>query len=159
MTLCRWVNDLHLYDPLISQLELRRELEDFPRCLTSKELATLNIGKDSLVFNVDIQHFKPEEVSVKVLGDNTVTIEGKHEEKQDKHGYIFRHFVRKYVFPENYDVNKIKPKLSSDGVLTITACKVNEERISEHREIPIQQTGQGWGIVRHLKNLKHKLTG
>ncbi len=41
---------------------------------------------------LDVQQFKPEEVNVKTV-DNFVVIEGKHEEKEDEHGYISRHFV------------------------------------------------------------------
>ncbi|KAJ8955713.1 hypothetical protein NQ318_008585 [Aromia moschata] len=104
--------------------------------------ASVNFDKDKFQANIDVQQFKPEEISVKVTGDNTVTIEGKHEEKPDEHGYISRHFVRKYVLPENCDIKQVQSKLSSDGVLTITAPKVEEDKKVEHREIPVTQTGQ-----------------
>ena len=71
---------------------------------------------------MDVQHFKPEELAVKVT-DNIVTIEGKHEEKEDDHGFITRHFVRKYTIPANVDAEKLASNLSSDGVLTIEAPK------------------------------------
>ncbi|KAJ8966311.1 hypothetical protein NQ314_003576 [Rhamnusium bicolor] len=103
--------------------------------------SSVNFDKDKFQANLDVQQFKPEEISVKVTGDNTVTIEGKHEEKQDQHGYISRHFIRKYVLPENCDVKNVQSKLSSDGVLSITAPKIDEKKI-EHREIPIIRTGQ-----------------
>jgi crystallin alpha B len=70
-----------------------------------------------------------------------VTVEGKHEEKEDEHGYISRHFVRKYVLPKTHDVNKIESKLSIDGVFTITAPKIVTES-TDCRDIPIIQTGQ-----------------
>lgn len=97
--------------------------------------------KDKFQVDLDVQHFDPKEVTVKVSGNNTIIVEGKHEEKKDEHGYISRHFIRKYVVPKGHDVEKIKSLLSSDGVLTIT---VPSEKVKEDecREIPITQTGQ-----------------
>jgi len=71
---------------------------------------------------LDVQQFSPEEMTVKVVGNN-VTVEAKHEEKQDEHGYISRHFVRRYVLPASHDATRVTSSLSSDGVLTITAPK------------------------------------
>lgn len=53
--------------------------------------------------------------------DNTVVIEGKHEERDDGHGSVQRHFVRKYTLPKEYDMSNVHSSLSSDGVLTIKA--------------------------------------
>nr|UTS59882.1 heat shock protein 20 [Monochamus alternatus] len=103
---------------------------------------SVNSDKNKFQVNVDVQQFNPEEISVKVTGDNTITIEAKHEEKPDEHGYISRHFVRKYVLPENCDIKYVQSKLSSDGVLTITAPTINEEKKIEYREIPVIKTGQ-----------------
>ncbi|XP_044750507.1 uncharacterized protein LOC123310887 [Coccinella septempunctata] len=103
--------------------------------------STLAIDKDTFKANLDVQQFKPEEITVKVTGNNTITIEGKHEEKQDEHGFISRQFVRSYVLPKDCDINKIESKLSSDGVLTITAPR-NKPEETENKSIPITQTGQ-----------------
>ncbi|KAJ8922797.1 hypothetical protein NQ315_007832 [Exocentrus adspersus] len=102
--------------------------------------STVRFDKDKFQANLDVQQFKPEEISVKLTGDNTVTIEGKHEEKEDEHGYISRHFIRRYVLPKDTDTSRVESKLSSDGVLSITAPLVTNE--VEHKEIPIQQTGE-----------------
>ena len=104
--------------------------------------SVVTMDKDKFQVNLDVQHFTPEEINVKVNADNEISIEGKHEEKQDGHGYISRHFVRKYVLPKGHDAEKIEVKLSSDGVLTIIAPKVKSDAIEEHRNIPIQQTRQ-----------------
>lgn len=103
--------------------------------------STLAIDKDNFKANLDVQQFKPEEITVKITGNNTITIEGKHEEKQDEHGFISRQFVRRYVLPKDCDINKVESKLSSDGVLTITAPK-NKPEEPENKTIPITQTGQ-----------------
>ncbi|KAF7268280.1 hypothetical protein GWI33_018551 [Rhynchophorus ferrugineus] len=102
--------------------------------------SSVNIDKDKFQANLDVQQFKPEEISVKV-NDNVLTIEGKHEEQEDEHGFISRHFVRKYIMPKNCDISRIESKLSSDGVLTITA-PTKEETDVEHKTIPITQTGE-----------------
>ncbi|XP_050302867.1 protein lethal(2)essential for life-like [Anthonomus grandis grandis] len=103
--------------------------------------STVSFDKDKFQANLDVQQFKPEEITVKVTGDNVLTIEGKHEEQQDEHGYISRHFVRRYVLPKNYDIGRVESKLSSDGVLTITAPPVESKEV-EHKAIPITQTGE-----------------
>lgn len=103
--------------------------------------STVHVDKDKFQVNLDVQQFAPEEITVKASGENTITVEGKHEEKQDEHGFISRHFVRKYILPKGHDINQVQSSLSSDGVLTITAPKVDQGAI-EHRAIPITQTGQ-----------------
>lgn len=107
--------------------------------------------KDGFQVDLDVQQFTPEEITVKASGDNMITIEGKHEEKQDEHGYISRHFVRKYVLPKGHDIKNVASKLSSDGVLTITAPKTNDEE-EETRNIPIQQTGAPSKAVEKTKS-------
>ena len=56
---------------------------------------------DSNVFEVkiDVQHYSPEELNV-TLQENKLTITGKHEQKQDEHGYISRQFHREFDVPE-----------------------------------------------------------
>ncbi|KAJ8916260.1 hypothetical protein NQ315_016400 [Exocentrus adspersus] len=103
--------------------------------------SVVSFDKDKFQANLDVQQFKPEEITVKVTGDNTITIEGKHEEKQDEHGHIYRHFVRRYVLPKNCDIGRVESKLSSDGVLSITAPKLEDKAIQE-KSVPITQTGQ-----------------
>lgn len=75
-----------------------------------------------LQVNLDVQQFKPEEINVKVV-DDFIVVDGKHEERQDKHGFISRQFTRKYKLPPNVNVDAIQSKLSSDGILSIVAPK------------------------------------
>lgn len=60
--------------------------------------------KDKFQVNLDVQHFTSEEIAVKVTGYDTISIEGRHEEKQDEHGSISMKFVRKYIIPKGHDV-------------------------------------------------------
>ncbi|XP_019877800.1 protein lethal(2)essential for life-like [Aethina tumida] len=117
------------------------------------EGSTIQFGKDKFNVNLDVQQFKPEEIKVKVVGDNTLMVEAKHEEKEDEHGFISRHFVRKYVVPKNYDISQISSKLSSDGVLSISAPNVDDNAI-EHREIPIEKTGEPVRKIEQKKDVE-----
>lgn len=58
---------------------------------------------------------------------------GKHEEQQDDHGVISRHFIRKYLVPDQCDPEKATSSLSSDGILTITAPR-KAEAVEEKKE-------------------------
>ncbi|XP_028132410.1 alpha-crystallin B chain [Diabrotica virgifera virgifera] len=109
--------------------------------LLNQSRSSVTIDEHKFQANFDVQHFKPEEITVKVNGDRSITIEAEHEEKQDEHGGIYRHFVRKYKLPENCDIEKVDSKLSSDGVLSITAPTIGQKS-SSHRTIPIIQTGK-----------------
>lgn len=52
-------------------------------------------SKDGYQACIDVHHFRPFEITVKTA-DNTVTVEGKHTERRDDHGYISRQFTRRY---------------------------------------------------------------
>lgn len=115
--------------------------------------AQIKFDEDKFQVNVDVQQFAPNEITVKTSGDNTITVEGKHEERPDEHGYVSRHFVRRYVLPKGHDINQAVSKLSSDGVLTITAPRVGQPGI-EQRTIPITQTGQPSKAVENKSSNK-----
>ncbi|XP_055533244.1 protein lethal(2)essential for life-like [Wyeomyia smithii] len=96
--------------------------------------------------NLDVQQFSPNEITVKTT-DNNLIVEGKHEEKQDEHSFVSRHFVRRYVLPAGHDVKDVISCLSSDGILTITAPKKalppsSTGSIVNERTIPVTQTGE-----------------
>lgn len=101
--------------------------------------STVNIDKDKFQVTLDVQQFAPNEITVKATGKNTITVEGKHEEKQDEHGFISRHFVRRYIIPDGHDIDKVVSNLSSDGVLSIMAPRRDVETGDRH--IEIVQTG------------------
>ena len=54
---------------------------------------------DEFRVNLDVAHFKPEEIQVKTI-DNKIVIHAKHEEKEDEHGFIMREFQRSYLLPK-----------------------------------------------------------
>ncbi|NWU05652.1 HSPB1 protein, partial [Cephalopterus ornatus] len=75
----------------------------------SSGISEIRQTADSWKVTLDVNHFAPEELVVKTK-DNIVEITGKHEEKQDEHGFISRCFTRKYT-----------SSLSPDGMLTVEA--------------------------------------
>jgi len=83
-------------------------------------VSNIKHGKDGFKVNLDVQQFKPEEINVKVV-DNAIVVEGKHEEREDDHGFISRSFTRRYKLPKDVDVDAVSSSLSSDGVLQIMA--------------------------------------
>lgn len=50
---------------------------------------------------LDVQQFTPNEITVKTT-EKHIIVEGKHEEKADEHGFISRHFVRRYQLPREF---------------------------------------------------------
>uniref|UniRef100_A0A2K5IVW1 Heat shock protein beta-1 n=1 Tax=Colobus angolensis palliatus TaxID=336983 RepID=A0A2K5IVW1_COLAP len=70
--------------------------------------------------SLDVNHFAPDELTVKTKG-GVVEITGKHKERQDKHGYISRCFIRKYTLPQGVDPTKVSSSLSPEGTLTVEA--------------------------------------
>jgi crystallin alpha B len=96
--------------------------------------------KTKFQINLDVSHFKPEEIQVKAV-ENALIVEGKHEEKMDEHGYIARQFTRKYFIPEDVDAAQLASNLSPEGVLTIGAPK-KALPAPEERKIPIQMGGK-----------------
>ncbi|CAH0552159.1 unnamed protein product [Brassicogethes aeneus] len=108
--------------------------------------STIQQDKEKFQVILDVQQFTPEEIVVKTSG-NSITVEGKHEEKQDEHGFISRHFVRRYILPADHDINQITSSLSSDGILTVNAPKKSLTPPNTERVVPISQTGPAKSTV------------
>lgn len=87
--------------------------------------------------SLDVQQFSPYEITV-TTNDNSVTVEGKHEERPDENGFIARQFSRRYTLPSGYDASNLTSELSSDGILTIKAPKALE---GNERYVSIRHTG------------------
>lgn len=102
--------------------------------------SNIKVDKDKFQVNLDVQHFAPEEISVKTA-NGYIVVEGKHEEKKDEHGYISRQFVRRYALPEGTLPETVESRLSSDGVLTIIAPRKVVDAVKGERVVPIAQTG------------------
>jgi HSP20 family molecular chaperone IbpA len=168
MSLSRWKHFNHIFDDLWRHSSLlpywtqhnpwrhdfglgllpgdfmTRELQDIER--RARELERLQselmptTGKDGFEVSMDVKEFSPNEITVKAADDRSVIIEGKHEERKDPHGYIARHFTRRYTLPEGYDPNTIMSELTPDGILKVKAPKPKELE-SNARVVPILTKG------------------
>nr|AGE92594.1 heat shock protein 21.7 [Ericerus pela] len=125
-----------------------------PFVLEDSGVSSVENEEDKVKINLDVQQFKPEEISVKIVDDYLV-IEGNHEEKQDQHGYVSRQFTRRYRLPENIIKDDISSSISSDGVLSIVAPKKPEAiRNQTERQIPITRTNTS--AIKHNKGSENE---
>ncbi|KAG8286846.1 protein lethal(2)essential for life-like [Homalodisca vitripennis] len=99
------------------------------------------IDKDGLKLTLDVQQYRPEELTVRVV-DDFIIVEGKHEEKSNTGGYVSLQFTRQFKIPADVDKEAVKTYLSSDGILQIEAPKLQKLSPSEGRTIPIAQTNR-----------------
>lgn len=146
-----------LYAPYLLGRRQRqqRERNDSTSGTSSALLPT--VGKDGFQVCMDVSQFKPSELTVKTI-DNTVVVEGKHEEREDEHGLIQRHFVRKYTLPKDYDPKEVVSTISSDGVLTVKAPPPPNKAIAgNERIVQIQQTGPAHLNVKQPEQTQAKL--
>ncbi|XP_071439512.1 protein lethal(2)essential for life-like [Hetaerina americana] len=124
------------------------------RLLAGQNSGTSSVRLDKDGFNavIDVQQFAPEEIMVKTVGDQVI-VEGKHEEKKDQHGYVSRHFVRRYNLPQGIPPENVTSSLSSDGILTISAPKAHSLEEENVRVVPITSTG-----VPAVKNVRETVS-
>jgi HSP20 family molecular chaperone IbpA len=137
-------------DPIVEEYRrLRNEMDDLlaPAMYIMQQVTQPRLvipkaeDKNGFEVKLDVQQFTPEELNVKMI-DNFVVIEGKHEEKEDEHGFVSRHFVRKYKIPDDVKSENITCNLSSDGILLLSAPRMIEEPKVNERTVPINFTGK-----------------
>ncbi|XP_078082088.1 heat shock protein beta-1 [Mustelus asterias] len=102
----------------------------------STGLSEIKVTSDKWRVNLDVNHFAPEEIAVKTK-DGYVEITGKHEERQDEHGFISRCFTRKYLLPPDTDPAIVSSSLSPSGVLTVEAPMKKPALQSSEITIPV----------------------
>ncbi|KAM4580361.1 heat shock protein beta-6 isoform 2-T2 [Odontesthes bonariensis] len=88
--------------------------------------AEVHCDDSGFTVQVDVKHFKPEDLLVKVVGD-FVEVQGKHEEKKDGSGVSTRQFNRRYRIPKGVDTMALESAVSPDGVLVISAPMLQTE--------------------------------
>ncbi|CAD0203084.1 unnamed protein product [Chrysodeixis includens] len=104
----------------------------------SKEFgSTIENDKGNYKITLDVQNFRPNDISVKV-SEKEIIVEGKHEERPDTHGYVSRQFMRRYPLPSHCPSENVSSSLSSDGILTIIAMK---QTSTTEKIVPIKMCG------------------
>jgi HSP20 family molecular chaperone IbpA len=133
---------------------LSRPFRDLEKMQGELADAVPTIGKEGFQVSLNVKQFTPNEITVKT-SDNSILIEGKHEERPDENGYVSRQFMRRYPLPPNYEAEKVTSELSSDGVLTIKAPlpKALEDKSNE-RVVNITQTGPAHLNVKENKPIE-----
>lgn len=125
--------------PFRRTLRCYRDADDYLNPSSFGKTSTdIPVNKDYFEVCLDVQHFKPEEISVKVE-KTAVVVNAKHEEKQDEHGFVSRQFTRRYDLPTGYKGEDVVSSLSSDGILSIK-CATPAVESEEGRQVPIKQT-------------------
>ncbi|GFN81444.1 heat shock protein beta-1 [Plakobranchus ocellatus] len=82
---------------------------------------------------LDLSHYKPEEV--KITSDNDkITIQAKHEERQDNHGFVTREMTRSYKLPKGVDPNSATSTMNANGTLSI---KMNKTALEAPKDVDI----------------------
>lgn len=99
-------------------------------------ISTASENDFQAVFDIS-SSFKPEEISVKIV-ERDIVVEGKHEEREDEHGFISRQFTRRFTLPKDFDSDSVTTYLDKNGKMTIKALKLKPIEPKE-RIIPIKR--------------------
>ncbi|KAK7604691.1 hypothetical protein V9T40_005877 [Parthenolecanium corni] len=86
---------------------------------------------NNFAIHIDVQHFKPNEINIKVLG-RQCSVKASHGDREDDHGYVARKFEREFMLPTDIDVESVKSVISSDGVLTFRAARTAPRKIKRN---------------------------
>ncbi|XP_023867843.1 heat shock protein beta-1-like [Salvelinus sp. IW2-2015] len=83
-------------------------------------VSEIRTGQGSWRITLDVNHFSPEEISIKTKG-GFLEIAGQHDEREDEHGSVSRCFIRKYKLLPGVDLQHVSSSLSGEGVLLVEA--------------------------------------
>lgn len=101
-------------------------------CYKSKEEEDFQVA-------INMKSFKPDEISVKVK-ESEIIVDAKHEEREDEHGFVSRHFTRRYILPKQFDSETISTSIDDEGIMKIKALKLKPvENEKKERIIPIER--------------------
>jgi HSP20 family molecular chaperone IbpA len=116
----------------------RDVIESFPfRRLSPHSIPIQGVVQrgDAYRINVNMEGFKPEEISISLKG-NTVTVEGKMDRKMDDGSKFQQVSAREMTLPDDVDETSLKSFLGADGILSIEAAYKPD---SKPKEIPVSR--------------------
>lgn len=102
---------------------------------------------DTFEVNLDVSEYEPSELNVKTV-EGSIVVEGKQEEKKDKHGFVARSFKRRITLPDDVKAENVTCKLASNGILILSAPISRSTPVTNEREIPISFTGRPVSIPK-----------
>ncbi|CAM4552245.1 hypothetical protein PO909_003300 [Leuciscus waleckii] len=85
------------------------------------DISEVRMDRDRFVVILDVRHFSPDELTVKVNDDYIEVHAKRDEEGQDEH--VAEVFYRKFKIPSGVDPGSITSSLSSDGFLTVSTSR------------------------------------
>ncbi|XP_078264957.1 alpha-crystallin A chain [Rhinoraja longicauda] len=108
--------------------------------LLDSGISEVHSDKDCFTINLNVKHFSPEELTVKIV-DDFVNIHGKHLERQEDHGWVSREFHRSYRLPRSLDPSAFTCSLSSDGFLSLCCPRLHtaDDPQQNERSIPVSR--------------------
>ncbi|KAG8176952.1 hypothetical protein JTE90_015418 [Oedothorax gibbosus] len=108
------------------------------RQLSTGGTSEIKAEQDKFQVRLDVGHFAPEDITVKTV-DNQVVVTAKHEEKVDEHGYVSREFTRRYVLPDDIELDRVASTLGADGVLIVEAPRKRAALLAPNeKSVPIK---------------------
>lgn len=106
------------------------------------QLAMPSIKDNKYQVSLDLHHFEPSEISVKVDKDS-LQVSGKREKKGEDGHYVYREYVQHFTIPENVKSDQLKCQLDNKGYLKVEApLKVPQVEQNKERSIPIEFVGK-----------------
>ncbi|XP_061406963.1 alpha-crystallin A chain-like [Lethenteron reissneri] len=96
-------------------------------------LSELRVDRERFSIHLDVRHFSPTELSVKIV-DDSIEVHAKHEERADEHGLVSREFLRRYRLPVGVQADSVTAALTTDGVLTLSAPRRDGREPRDGRE-------------------------
>ncbi|KAL3990062.1 Hsp20/alpha crystallin family protein [Acanthocheilonema viteae] len=94
-------------------------------------------NREKFAMEMDVSQFHPGDLKVSVRRGE-LSIEGHQKQQRDQHGFIERHFVRRFTLPDDVDETTLTSHLKENGILEISARKKNVAPITPTRNIPIE---------------------
>ncbi|CAN0071140.1 unnamed protein product [Lampetra planeri] len=113
---------------------------------TRSDVSCMRLDEDQFAVHLDVKHFAPEELGVKVV-DDFIEVYAKHEERQDEHGFISREFRRRYRLPTSADAGAVAAALSPDGVLSVRAPLHPPSAAPAERAVTITRSAKSPAVI------------
>ncbi|CAI5442466.1 unnamed protein product [Caenorhabditis angaria] len=134
MSVCPYANRFNAFLNDFNGLQ-RRALANTTNFNFANELGDIENNENQFAVDLDVRHFKPEELNVNLNG-HVLTVEGNHEVKTE-HGFVKRSFTRQFTLPKDADLAAIHSNLENNGHMRIQVPKIGATN-NTTRSIPIQ---------------------
>ncbi|XP_039250488.1 body wall muscle protein HR-29-like [Styela clava] len=129
------------FDKFVRQVDDRftgmfAHVDDASSVTVEREGQEVNGNPNKYEMKISVQDFEPEDLKVKVQG-NDLIVEARKEEKKEEGGMLahsFRQFRRTFTLPEGVDKKNLTSALSRGGILEIEAPRVAPVQVEKQEE-------------------------